>query len=49
MMKYLPFENSDGELLNIKSPRQSEGSNFMWRIPDSNRWPLACQASALAN
>ena len=22
---------------------------LMWRIPDSNRWPLACQASALAN
>ena len=21
----------------------------LWRIPDSNRWPLACHASALAN
>ena len=23
--------------------------NFLWRISESNRWPLACKASALAN
>ena len=35
-------------LLKIKKPYHNKVIRFLSRIPDSNRSPLACQASALA-